>query len=116
MRTQSRERGLTDTGDVQERIRGPEGAVEIAVIDEAAGERWADAGQLRELDGSSRVQIDGEPERDSGGGIVVDQAAMEPTGTHVPDRHPHQAAGQGNGDHRLNTPGELVREESLGVG
>ena len=116
MGTQTGEGGRADTGDVEERLGGRKGAVEIAVIDEAAGERWADAGQLGELDGSSRVQIDGEPERDSGGGIVVDQAAMEPTGTDVPDRHPHQAAGQDNSDHRLNAPGELVREESLGVG
>ena len=116
MGTQARESGLTDTGDVEERLRRPEGAVEIAVIDEAPGERWADAGELGELDGSGRIEIDSESERHSGVGIVIDQAALEPAGSHVPGRHPRQAAGQGNGDHRLNAPGELLRDESLGVG
>ena len=88
MGEEAREGGLTDTGNVEERLGRPEGAVEIAVIDEAPGERWADAGELGELDRSGRVQIDGEPERDSGGGIVVDQAAMKPDGSHVPSRHP----------------------------
>ena len=116
MGKEAREGGLTDTGNVEERLGRPEGAVEIAVINEAPGERWADAGELGELDRSGRVQIDGEPERDSGVGIVVDQAAMKPSGSHVPSRHPRQAAGQSNGDHRLGAPGELLRDESLGVG
>ena len=71
MGAETGEGGLADSGDVEERLGRLEGAVDVAVIDQTPGKCGADAGELRELDGPCRVEVDGEPEWDGGGGVVV---------------------------------------------
>jgi hypothetical protein len=107
------ERGGADAGDVEERLRRLEGAVEIAVIDESPGEGGADAGELRKLDGTGRIEFDGEPQWDGGGGVVVHESTMKPPGGDVPDRHSGEAHGDDNSDQRLGAPGELMLDGPL---
>jgi len=109
------EGGLADSGDVEERLGRLEGAVEIAVINETPGKRGADAGELRELDGPRRVEVDGEPERDGWRGVVVDQATVEPAGRDVPGRHPCEADSHDQGDHRLGASGEMMLDDPFVV-
>lgn len=108
MGAETGERGGADAGDVEDRLRRLERAVTVAVIDESPGESGADAGELRKLDGRGRIEIDGEPQWDGGGGIVVHESTMKPPGGDVPGRHSGEAHGDDNRDHRLGAPGELM--------
>lgn len=110
------ERRHADPGHVEECLLGREGAVEVAVIDDAAGERGPDAGELGEFRRPGRVQIDGETEGNERWCVVVDQSPREAADSHVPDRHPGQAAGDDEGERRLDASGNVMGDESRRFG